>query len=190
MWRYRKLSAPIKIIAILIVLVCLESALEIVAAHVLHYSNFVSNSFEIVEFGMLWAAFGLYVTDRRTRLLFAALAAPFIILFFLRLPSMYNPAVVAEETSVVSRVILIALSVITLHSLLERGTSNIVSVPMFWVLLGVLLYSAGTMVVMGLANRLLKLGVPYFEMAWRVNWLLLVVQNVLYTKAFLCNQPR
>jgi hypothetical protein len=59
---------------------------------------------------------------------------------------------------------------------------------LFWVAMAVALYSAGTLILLGLSNDLLKLGVPYFKAGWVFNWSLLIIANLFYAKAMLCKQ--
>lgn len=188
LWVFRRLSAPLKIVAVLALLTCIVVAIEIIAAYLIHYNNFVTNFFEMVEFVVIVIAYFLYVRNRNSRLILISLSVPVIAVFLIKLPHLYNPSVIAENTSVVSRLALVALSLVALQSVMDSGTERVVDVPFFWVVFGVMLYSAGTIMVFGLADRLLKIGLPYFEMGWRVNWLLNIAANLFYTEAFLCRR--
>jgi hypothetical protein len=75
---------------------------------------------------------------------------------------------------------------VTLHAAVKDEKSHLLERPVFWVAMGVLLYASGTLLVLGLSNHLLQLGKPYFDVAWHINWSLLIIANLLYTKGMLC----
>lgn len=61
--------------------------------------------------------------------------------------------------------------------------------PLFWVATGSLLYNVGALILIGLANELLKMGTVYFYQAWQVNFILIMIANGCYLKGFLCKTP-
>jgi hypothetical protein len=187
-WRFRKLSRAMKVIAVLVALACIEFVFEEIATRWLGYNAFVSDYYEFVEFCMLWAVFSMSVSKRISRFILFPLGLAYIIVFLARLPSVHNTAAISTEISVISRVCLVAMSLVALYSTVEETTTRVVDIPVFWVLLAVVLYSAGTLMVFGLGNEILRLGARYFDTARRVNWSLNIVANLFYTKAFLCKE--
>jgi hypothetical protein len=54
----------------------------------------------------------------------------------------------------------------------------------------VLLYSSGTLLLLGWSNQLAKSGMDTFITAWQINWVLLIMANLFYMKGLLCKPPR
>jgi hypothetical protein len=73
-----------------------------------------------------------------------------------------------------------------LQSLLADSSVRLVEKSLFWVVSAVLLYSAGSMVVIGLSDRLLRANYWLLYVAYHVNWALEISANLLYSKALLC----
>jgi ABC-type transport system involved in multi-copper enzyme maturation permease subunit len=97
-----------------------------------------------------------------------------------------DPDHINSGMAMISRTFLIVMALVTLQSAIKDEKLHLLERPVFWVVMGVVLYSAGTLLVVGLSNQLLELGVPYFVVAWHINWSLLIIANLLYTKGMLC----
>ena len=97
-----------------------------------------------------------------------------------------NPNHIDSGMAMISRTFVIAVSLITLQATLKDERSRLVERPVFWVAMGAILYSSGTLLVVGLSNQLLQLGKTYFDVAWHINWTLLIIANLFYTKGILC----
>lgn len=187
-WRFRKLNKPMKVLVFLTVIACLELGVEFSVAYWKHYNNFVSTYYEFVEFCLLCSIFFMFIDRRGSRVALIALASVYVVIWVIKIPTFYNPAIVAGDVEVLSRIFLVTLSLITLQSILDLGTARLIDTPVFWVVAGVVLYSAGTLLVMGLSTQLMKFGRAYFLAAWDINWALNIVTNLFYTKAFSCKQ--
>lgn len=59
--------------------------------------------------------------------------------------------------------------------------------PLFLFGFSILIYNAGTVMILSFGNVLLKMGLEYFTMAWTINWSLAIFSNILcaYTFFFL-----
>jgi hypothetical protein len=58
--------------------------------------------------------------------------------------------------------------------------------PLFWFGSALLVYNAGTIMILSFGNELYKMGLQYFEATWYVNWALLTLSNLLYSYTILC----
>ncbi len=187
-FRFRRLSGSMKLMAALTIFACIELGFEYLVPYLKHPNIFVSDYYEFIEFCTLWAVFSMSVQNRRTRIILGTRGTGFALYWLLHIPSPESQDVISGTTPVVSRVVLVAMTLVTIHALVALGTKRVIEAPIFWVAFGVLLYSAGTLMVMGLGNQILRLGKPYFDAAWQINWLMNIVANMFYTKAFLCKQ--
>ena len=57
--------------------------------------------------------------------------------------------------------------------------------PLFWFGFSILMYSAGTIMILSSGNVLLKMGLEYFTIAWHINWSLEIFSNLLFAYTFL-----
>ncbi len=187
-WKYRTLNKSMRVFAVLSVLACIDLVAEILLAYVLHYNSFLTSYYEFIELLMLGSVFYFSLGNRRSRVLVVSLAGIFTVFWLSQIPSFYNPAELVGSTQVVSRISLIFMSLTTLYSINEGRTARMIDIPVFWAAFGVLLYSAGTLVTVGLGNQILTMGRNYLAVAWSTNWLLGTASNLFYAKAFLCRQ--
>jgi hypothetical protein len=187
--RYKRLTKPMQILAILSVYACAELAVEIAAAKYLKNNSFLDDYSTLVEFSLLWGVYFFGNKSQKIKWFLVGFGVFFLIAWVAGVTMFNSPQPYGGRLAVPSRIVLIALSLIVLQEVFKNQSLQIIEQSVFWVALGVLLYSAGTIMVFGFATRLLKLGVPYFEMAWRVNWVLIISANLFYTKALLCKAP-
>jgi hypothetical protein len=97
-----------------------------------------------------------------------------------------DPRKISNDLAMITAIFLVAMSIVTFSAFIKTSTSTLTRTPLFWVLTGTILYYAGSFAVMGLSNQLLQLGIAYFEIAWHVNWILVIASMLIYTGGFLC----
>jgi hypothetical protein len=81
--------------------------------------------------------------------------------------------------------LLAAIASSTLIGLLGEEGKPLLREARFWVSTGVILYGVGTAPLFALANKLLVHSLQDFERLWTINWVLIIVANILYSVAFL-----
>ncbi len=177
-----------KVLAVLAGLACLELIAEYVVQRLIHYNTFLPRYYEALELLMIGWVYYLSFRKKGIRLVVVLLCAFFTIVWLIQVPHLYESHTVVGSTQILSRIVLVALSLVAFQSIGEVATNRLIEVPLFWVSLGVLLYSAGTLIVFGLGNEILKMGMSYFAAAWSLNWLLSIAANLFFAKAFLCRQ--
>jgi hypothetical protein len=184
--RFAKLDRAMKTLAVLAVLACINITAQLLAglAHITNY--FISDYFRVVELSLLCMVFYLSIVPRRPRLILKLLGIFFVLIWLADMLIFYDPDRIDSGMAVISRVFLIIMSVLTLHAAVKDEKSSLLKRPVFWAAMGVALYATGTLLVLGVSNQLLKAGMSYFAAAWHINWSLLIVANLLYTKGMLC----
>ena len=188
--RYKLLTLPMRILAILSILACVELVIEYAVAKYTKNNLFLADYYTLVEFSMLWGVYYCANNSEKKKWLLIGCGVFFVVAWVVGVTMFNGPQPVGGHLAVPSRIVLIVLSLIVLQEIFKDQGSQITEQSILWVALGVLLYSTGTMMIFGFATRLLKLGLPYFEMAWRVNWVLTIAANLFYTKALLCKAPK
>jgi hypothetical protein len=185
---FRRLERGMRLLALLCVLACIQLIAENVVALVYENNYFLVDYYTIVEFSLLAAVFYFSIDSKFSRQMIAVLFSAFFIYWFINMVQRPDPHAINTKLAMVSRVFLIAVSLIGFQYSLKGGASEISKMPIFWVSFAVVLYSAGTLIVFGLSNQLLELGRPYFDIAWHINWGLLIVVNLMYSKGMLCRE--
>jgi hypothetical protein len=184
--RFTNLGKATRILAILSFIACLEIVAAEIASWLIKSNYLITDTYRGIEASLLCAFFYYCAKENRSRYLLKTMGVVFSLAWIVDLVLMKNPGHINSGMAIVSRLVLIAMSSVALYSLLEDESMNPMEKPVFWVAVGVMLYAAGTLVILALSNYLLKLGLPYFEAGWRVNWTLLILSNLLYTKAMMC----
>ena len=114
------------------------------------------------------------------------MAAAFVIFWVSDLIFFYTPGQINTVAQLVDRILLIVMSIITLQAVIKDEASSLFERPVFWAAISVILYSAGTLMAVGLGNQLMALGRSYFDVAWDINWTFIIIANILYARGMLC----
>jgi len=184
--RYKKLSTAMKVF----LLFCLLTCLEIVAEFILSYRGinnlFLGNSSFPVETAFIAAVYAFALEGKKVRGVIITLGGIFLFIWTVDKIFFDLPGSINEEMAILSRIFIIVLSVIALHTTARRTMLALTDEPLFWLTSGNLLYSAGIVLLLGLSNEIAAMGVSYFIAAWNINWSLDIIANVMFAKGFLC----
>ena len=184
--RLSHLSKPVRILTVLCILACVNIAAQFYLASLRLTNYFISDFYSVVEVSLLCTVFCFSIVSRGTRRVLTAMAVLYVAFWVVDMVWFHNPAQIDSVMAIVSRFFLVVMSLVTLQTAMRDEASHITGRPVFWVVIGVLLYSSGTMVVFAVSNELLNLDPSYFDIAWHVNWSLLIIANLAYTRGMLC----
>jgi hypothetical protein len=184
--RYRSIAKPMKILTLLCILSLINAGTELVLARYGLNNQFLANAYVPVEVFLITLVYYLSLSVSKYRRILVGCASVFLLVWtadriFLDMPDQMN-----SEMAIVSRLFLFAMSLVVISALSRDATSRLDQKYLFWIATGVIVYSTGTFIVAGLGNRLLQLSASLFVIAWHINWLLLIIANLLYTKGLLC----
>jgi hypothetical protein len=135
---------------------------------------------------LLCLVFYWSVPARSARTALLVTGSIFVVMWAADLIFFFDPQHINTLTQMVERIALIVMAIITLQVTMRDETTNLLERPIYWVAISVILYSAGSLMAVGLANQLMSLGYKYFEIAWDINWTLIIIANLLYMKGLLC----
>jgi hypothetical protein len=184
--RYRFLDRPMKILTLLCVLAVLSASAELTLGRLAVNNRFIANNYVPVEVLLITLVYFFSTSTAKYRRILIATYALFAIVWTVDKVLFDVPNETNSTMALVSRLFLFSISLLMISTASRDTKTALGDKPIFWVAAGVLLYSTGTFVVVGLGNRLLQLNVTLFVIAWHINWLLLIVANLLYTKGLLC----
>jgi len=184
--RFKALNTAMKVFAGLSVLTFLEIVAQYCVALMGHSNYYVINSYAAIECAGFLTVFILSSGTKVIRRILTFSIVLFLTFFVVDKIYFEDPNQINSLLAVIARILLIATSLVVLQSASRDLATRLFERAIFWVTTGVVLYSAGTLVVLGLSNRLLAMGVFYFTVAWYVNWILILIGNGFFVKAFLC----
>jgi hypothetical protein len=149
-------------------------------------NHVVSDYYRVLEVSLLCGVFWRSVTQQRVRKVLAILALLFVLVWFVDLVLSNGHQRLNNEMAMMSRLVLLVMSLTTLHAELRNERTSLTERSVFWVSTAVALYTTGTFLVLAFSNYLLALGRTYFDVAWHINWGLLIAANLMYTKGMMC----
>ncbi len=184
--RFAGSSTAMRILAVLCVLGCLDVAAQLFLGARSVRNYFISDYYRVVETSLLCAVFYYSVAPKEVRNVLRGLGILFVVIWGADMIWFNNPEQYRSGMAMISRTIILVMSLFTLQATLKDERPHLEQRPVFWIAMGAVLYSSGTLLVVGLSNQLLQLGQTYFLVAWHVNWSLLILANLFYTKGILC----
>jgi hypothetical protein len=184
--RYGRLGRAMRILSVLCVLAGIDVGVQLFLGlnHVKNY--FISDYYRVVETSILCAVFYFSIAPKRGRTLLMGLGVLFVAIWVADMIWFNNSEHMNSGMAMISRMFVLVMSLITFQQTLKDERRHLVERPVFWVAMGAILYSCGTLLVVGLSNQLLQIGKTIFDVAWHINWSLLIIANLFYTKGILC----
>ena len=185
-WRFKKLERPMRFFSFFCVWSCLEAGAEFILSkyHINNY--FLINTYFLIDFLLLSILNSYSTEDKRTKRIVLILAIIFAIIWVINKLVFAVPGQMDNEMAVMSGIFIIIISILIVLAVMKRTDRLLVDESIFWISMGYALYSAGVLLIFGLSNELLKLGMLYFAVAWHINWSLAIIANLMFTRSFFC----
>lgn len=184
--RFKQLDRSIKVFVLFCIYSCIELSIEYVLG-VKHINNTL-----LINYGFLIETLFpvvvcmLAVEERGVRRVIGALGILIVCIWVIDKIFFDVGNQINSEMGAVTRVFIIIVSLVTMHTIAKKLDSPLTDKPIFWVSAGFILYSAGTLFIVALSNVLLKMGYLYFLAAWYLNWSLTILSNLIFLKGFFC----
>ena len=186
--RYKSLSRPMKVLAGLFVMYAAVVTAEYWLSQKGIQNLWIGQIYTLVEFSFFTVTFSMWVeSGTRQRILRWSIAAYAIIWSVLKV-TVEHPGEFDNYSGPLAKLILLGLAMYTIRINFQRTESNLLTFARVWMSTGILLYGAGTLLILAASNQILKLSPEGFLTLWYVNWSMLILSNLLYSKAFLCKE--
>jgi hypothetical protein len=184
--RFKRLSTAMRVF----LLFCIFALAEIVGEYVLGRKNinntFLSNYSFLIETAFIVTVYLLSVESKKVKQIIVVSALLFLCIWIIDKIYFEIANRLNDEMAIASRVCIILITVVTIHSIAKQMNHPFTGEPIFWASSGIVIYSSGVILVVGLSNELLKMGTSYFLAAWHINWAMAIISNLMYTKGFFC----
>ena len=183
---WRRLQTSMKIFA----LFCIFSVIQVTAEFVLGRmgiaNQFLSNIYMIVYVGCMLFLYSQWTQKIRLNDGLKIAGLMYFVFWFLDVSFLPFPKEFRENIDTVASFIMLVASVIILGQIVRVSKISITQYSVFWIAIGTLLYSSGTIVVFSFSNTILDMGIEYFNMLWHINWGFTIIANVFFARSFLC----
>jgi len=186
MVRFNRLNNAMKVFLLFCCFGCIDIGEEIVLSHKHMNSAFLANYFILGESAFIFTVYFFSIGSKRIKQMISTLAVLFLCIWIADKIYFEVPDQINNEMAIASRIFIIVISVFMIHTMVKRVDHPLTDEPIFWVSTSTLIYSTGVFLIIGLGNELLKIGLSYFIAAWYINWSLIIVSNIMYTKGFFC----
>ena len=113
------------------------------------------------------------------------------IIFWLVAKTTFEPISGGYSFSVAISQTILALSAgYTLFIVLGNSSQPLLSNQRFWILLSFVIFFLGTLMPYALTAVIFKVPSESMYVLWYINWILIIISNILYTVGVLCPQTR
>ena len=184
--RFKRLNNAMKVFLLFCFFACVEIGGEYELGRKHINNTFLSNYSLLIESAFIFTVYFLSIATKKIKQIISTLALIFLFLWIIDKIYFEIPKQLNDEMAVASRVFIIVISVVTIDTVMGKMNHPFIDEPIFWVATSSLIYSTGALLIVGLSNEILKMGVSYFRAAWYINWSLVIISNGMYTKGFFC----
>ncbi len=183
---YKSLSRPLRILEWLIVISVVDAGVEWFLNSFRIHNLWTMHFYTIIELIFVVMIYSSWMKQRRSRSVLLLCLAGYAILWIVSKFS-FEPFSLADDgTATISKILQIAFSAYLLLDVVKENEIVWTNDPRIWVTTGVIIYSAGSLFLFALFNKMLQVSPAYLLRMWSVNWILLIISNLLFARGFLC----
>lgn len=185
LFKIRSLDREMRLLLVMFSIGAVNVVLQFVVAFSGFHNLFLAHFFLLIEFLFFLWVFSCWF-DRRLHIIFRTVFALFIVFWILSHVSLEKFDEPAYYTSLLSKILYTAISIVLLHRISADSTKSILQDSRFWFLSGVLIYASGGILFASLRSAIDKLPLDGLLVAYSVHWIITIVTNLLYAIGFLC----
>ena len=187
-FRYRSLPQPLRLLEYLLVFAFIMTIIEWILASQSINTLWAAHISTIVEFVIVLIIFSFWMRHDLSRLVSFGCLIGFII-FWIISKLLFEPFSQFDGwTAAVSKIIQITFSSIMLVEVIKDSDLDWSKDPRFWVAAGIIIYSAGSLFLFALFNKMLLISPDRLKFVWSLNWIFSIISNLLFARAFLCKK--
>jgi hypothetical protein len=186
--RYKDLPHPLRILEWLIIFNVGEAGIEWALIFFHRHNLWISHFYTLIEFTLLIFMFLSWKKSERNRLVLMASLIVFAT-FWIVSKFSFEPLAIADDwTSSVSKMLQIVFSAYLLLDVMNESDLVWTNDPRLWVATGIIIYSAGSLFMFALFNKMLSISAEGLKLVWSFNWMLMIISNLLFARGFLCKK--
>jgi hypothetical protein len=186
--RYRTLPRPLRILEWLIIFAILEAGLQWALSYFGIHNLWTSHFFTLIEMVLVVLMYSSWMKNRRNRMILSLCLFVFIIFWIVSKFTFEPLSLVDGWTAAISKILQITFSTLLLVDVVKESDMNWTDDSRLWIIAGIIIYSAGSIFIFALFNKMLQISPDRLKIIWFLNWTLIIISNLLYTRGFLCKR--
>jgi hypothetical protein len=186
--RYRTLPRPLRILEWLIIFAILEVGVQWALSYFGIHNLWTSHFFTLIEMVLVVLMYSSWMKNRRNRMILSLCLFVFIIFWIVSKFTFEPLSLVDGWTAAISKILQITFSTFLLVDVVKESDMNWTDDSRLWIIAGIIIYSAGSIFIFALFNKMLQISPDRLKIIWFLNWTLIIISNLLYTRGFLCKR--
>jgi hypothetical protein len=185
-FRYRSLPHSLRILEWFLV-VTLGVVVMGVVLSLFHVHNlWLSHLYTLIELMFIVLLYSSWIKQKQTRsVLLVSLLVFFV--FWIVSKFTFEPFSIDDGwTATFSKVLQIIFSALLLVEVVRENEIVWMNDMRLWVVTGIVVYASGTLFLFAFFNRMLQISPDRLKIIWSLNWILTIITNLLFARAFLC----
>jgi hypothetical protein len=185
-FRYRSLPRPLKILAWLFVFNVVEVTLQRVLGSLHIHNLWTVQFYTLIELFLFILIYSQWMKQHQYRVTLAVCFSAFTLFWIISKFTFEPLSILSGWTSGVSNILQIIFSTLILVEIVKESEIIWTTDPRFWVASSNIIYTAGSIFMFALFNKMLEISPDRLNIVWHMNWTLMIISNLFYTRAFLC----
>jgi hypothetical protein len=186
-FRYRNLPRPLKFLEWLIIVNFIEMGVQWILASFNINNLWTAHYYTLIEIIFVAFMYSSWMKQKQYKLFLFLCLVGFII-FWIVSKFTFEPFSIADDgTATVSKIFQILFSAYLLVIVVRESEIIWTNDPRLWVVAGTII-SAGSIFLFALFTKMLQISHDRLKVVWLLNWILIIVSNLLYARGFLCKK--
>jgi len=183
--RYKRLSREFRVLFFFFFIGALYEFVQVwMAKHGIN-NLWTSHIYHAGEFVVFMWVLAIWEERPRIKRLMVLSISIYLVLWVI-LKFTFNPIMEGVDTLALPvHIVFTILSIRLLHVLVEKERSLLLTIPRFWFLAGLLIYSSGDLVMYALSSVIEQLPIEIYGKVWQYHWLVDSIANILFAAGFL-----
>jgi hypothetical protein len=187
-FRYKSLPRPLRVLEWLIFISLVDTIFQMTLAFYDIHNLWTMHCFTIIEFTFVVILYSSWIKNRRYQSILFLCLVGFVVLWIVSKFS-FEPFSLADDgTSSISKILQIAFSAYLLVDIVKESDLVWKDDPRLWVVVSILIYAAGSLFWFALFNKMLQISPERLRQTYFLNWILMIISNLLFLRAFLCKK--
>ncbi len=184
--RWKNLNKFMKVFSIFSIYSIISIVIEFILGRLGISNQFLSNIYRLVFLECILYLFFNWTRQIWLKDTLKIAGLMYFVFWFLDVSFLPFPVDFRAHIATVANSVMLVASMITLSHVVKNSETAITEYSVFWIAVGTIIYSAGTIIVLTMSNTILSMGIEYFNMLWHINWGFTIIANVFFARSYLC----
>ena len=187
-FRYRSLPHSLRILEWLMIVGVVDACVQLFLASFHIHNLWTTHIYTFIEFIFVVIMYLSWMKQHRSRLVLLLCLAGFAILWIVSKFSFEPFSFTDDGTATISKIIQIIFSIYLLVDIVKESDLIWTDDPRLWVVVGIIIYAAGSLFWFAFYNKMLQASPERLIEIYSLNWILMIISNLFYLRAFLCKK--